>query len=121
MRSNSSTLPVSLEQVALLIKRMHPQQRQKLITMVPELMIDTLMHKESNDNVNQIVQDLKEELLEVVGEQPVSSDETFLGGFTLREYLELSEEERNNLWDQWSMMNINDLEEIKVHSDALPA
>ena len=121
MRSNSSTLPVSLEQVALLIKRMPPQQRQKLITMVPELMIDTLMHKESNDNVNQIVQDLKEELLEVVGEQPISSDETFLGGFTLGEYLELSEEERDELWDQWSVTDITELEEIKVHSDALPA
>ena len=121
MRPISSTLPVSLEQVALLIKRMPSEQRQKLIALVPELMIDAQLHKENLDDVNQIVEDLKVELLEVAGEQALLSDETFLGNFTLEEYLKLTEEERNNLWDQWSMMNINDLEEMKVHSDAIPA
>ncbi len=121
MRSNSFTLPISLEQVALLIKRMHPQQRQKLIAMVPELVNDALMQKEPNDDVSQIIQELKIELLEVVGEQPLLSKEPFLGDFTLEEYLMLSEGERNELWDQWCMMDIIELEEIKVHSDALPA
>ena len=111
MRSNSFTLPISLEQVALLIKRMHPQQRQKLIAMVPELVHDALMQKDPNDDVSQIIQELKTELLEVVGEQPLLSKETFLGDFTLEEYLMLSEGERNNLWDQWSMMDITELEE----------
>ncbi len=120
MKSNSLTLPINLEQIAILIKGMPPQQRKKLVAMVPELAIDALMQEESKDEVSQIIQELKEELIEIVGEKQLSK-ETFLGGFTLVEYLKLSEEERNNLWDQWSRLQITDLEEIKVHSDALPA
>ena len=57
--------------------------------MVPELVNDALMQKEPNDDVSQIIQELKIELLEVVGEQPSLSKETFLGDFTLEEYLML--------------------------------
>lgn len=37
MQTNIFTLPVSLEQIAALVKRMHPADRQQLLAMVPEL------------------------------------------------------------------------------------
>ncbi len=40
MRTNVFTLLVGLEQVAALIKRMHPQDRQQLLALVPELVTD---------------------------------------------------------------------------------
>ncbi len=82
--------------------------------MVPELAIDALMQEESKDEVSQIIQELKEELIEIVGEKQLSK-ETFLGDFTLEEFLMLSDSERNELWNQWSAMDIHEFEEIKVH------
>ena len=45
MQTNVFTLPVSLEQVAALIKRMHPEDRQQLLAMVPELATDAIKQK----------------------------------------------------------------------------
>ena len=45
MQANIFTLPVSLEQVAAVIKRMRPQDRQQLLAMVPELATDAIKQK----------------------------------------------------------------------------
>ena len=121
MQTNIFTLPVSLEQVAALIKRMHPEDRQQLLAMVPELATDAIRQKELLDEANQTVEQLKEELLAELGEEPLFSDEPFLDGLTFREYLELSEAERSELWDKWSEIALEDIEEVEVHPNALLA
>ena len=121
MQANIFTLPVSLEQVAAVIKRMRPQDRQQLLAMVPELATDAVKQKKLLDNAAQTVEQLKQELLAELDRQPLSSDEPFLGGFTLGQYLELSEAEREKLWDEWSEDALEDIEEVEVQPNALPA
>ena len=114
MQANIFTLPVSLEQVAAVIKRMRPQDRQQLLAMVPELTTDAIKQKKLLDDADQTVEHLKQELLTELDGQPLSSDEPFLDGFTLGQYLELSEAEREKLWDEWSEIALEDLEDLAI-------
>ena len=114
MQANIFTLPVSLEQVAAVIKRMRPQDRQQLLAMVPELVTDAIKQKKLLDDAAQAVEQLEQELLVELDRQPLSSSEPFLGGFTLGQYLELSEAEREKLWDEWSEDALEDIEEVEV-------
>lgn len=121
MKANVFTLPVSLEQIAALIKRLHPQDQQRLLAMVPELAAEAMKQKRLLDEAAQTVEQLKQDLFTELGGQPLSSDEPFLDGFTLEQYLELSEAERAKLWDEWSEVALEDIEEVEVRPDALPA
>lgn len=121
MPANIFGLPVSLEQVAAVIKRMRPQDRQQLLAMVPELATDAIQQKQLLDDAVQAVDQLKQELLVELDGQPLSLDEPFLEGFTLRQYLELSDAEREKLWDEWSDIELEDIEELEVRPDALLA
>ncbi len=121
MGANIFTLPVSLEQVAVLIKRMNPQDRQRLLAMVPELIIDAIEQEKLLKNADQTVEQLRQELLEELGGQLLSPDEPFLGGFTLGQYLELSEVERAKLWEEWGDIELEESTELEVRPDALPA
>ena len=118
MKANVFTLPVSLEQVAAVIKRMRPQDRQQLLAMVPELATDAI---QLIADAAQAVDQLKQELLVELDGQPLSLDEPFLEGFTLGQYLELSDAEREKLWDEWSDIELEDIEELEVRPDALLA
>ena len=121
MQTNIFTLPVSLEQVATLIKRMHPEDRQRLLAMVPELAAEAIKQEKLLDEANRTVAELKQKLLVELGGEPLSSDEPFLDGLTLGQYLELSETERAKLWDKWSEVALEDIEEVEVRPNALPA
>ena len=121
MQANIFTLPVSLEQVAAVIRRMRPQDRQQLLAMVPELATEAIKQKKVFDEAEQTVKQLKRELLTELDGQPLSPDEPFLEGFTLGQYFDLSEEERAKLWDEWRDIELEDIEEQEVRSDALPA
>ena len=89
--------------------------------MVPESATDAIKQKKLVDEADQAVEQLKEDLLTELGGEPLSSDEPFLDGFTLGQYLELSEAERAKLWDKWSEVALEDIEEVEVRPDALPA
>ena len=106
MGANVFVLPVSLEQVATLIKQMPPQDRQQLLTLVPELAADAIKRKQVLDNAHQTVEQLRQELLAALGGQPLSPDEPFLAGLTLGQYLNLPEAERAKLWDEWSAIEL---------------
>ncbi len=121
MQTNIFTLPVSLEQIAALIKRMHPEDRQRLLTMVPELAAEAIKQEKLIEEANRTVERLKAELLVELGGEPLSSDEPFLDGLTLRQYLELSEAERAKLWDEWSEAVLEDMDEVEVPANALSA
>lgn len=121
MQANIFTLPVSLEQVAAVIKRMRPQDWQQLLAMVPELAIDAIEQKQLLDDAAQAVNQLKQKLLVELEGQPLSLDEPFLEGFTLGQYLELSDAEREKLWNEWSEVALEEIEEVEVHPNALLA
>lgn len=121
MQTNIFTLPVSLEQIAALIKRMHPEDRQRLLTMVPELAAEAIKQEQLLDEANRTVEQLKAELLAELGGESLSSDEPFLDGLTLGQYLELSEAERAKLWDERSEAVLEDMDEVEVPANALPA
>lgn len=121
MQANIFTLPVSLEQVAAVIKRMRPQDRQQLLAMVPELATDAIEQKQLLDDAAQAVNQLKQELLVELQGQPLSLDEPFLEGFTLGQYLELSDAEREKLWNESNEVALEEIEEVEVHPNALLA
>ena len=121
MQTNIFTLPVSLEQIAALIKRMHPEDRQRLLTMVPELAAEAIKQEQLLDEANRTVEQLKAELLAELGGESLSSDEPFLDGLTLGQYLELSEAERAKLWNERSEAVLEDMDEVEVPANALPA
>ena len=118
MQTNLFTLPVSLEQVAAVIKRMHPEDRQRLLVMVPELAAEAIKQEKLLDEANRTVAELKAELLAELGGEPLSSDEPFLDGLTLGQYLELPEAVRAKLWDKWSEVALEDMEEVEVHPNS---
>ena len=89
--------------------------------MVPESATDAIKQKKLVDEADQAVEQLKEDLLTELGGEPLSSDEPFLDGFTLGQYLELSEAERAKLWDKWSEVALEDIEEVEARPNALPA
>ena len=119
MPANVFILSVSLEQVAAVIKRMRPQDRQQLLAMVPELATDAIQQKQLLDDAAQAVDQLKQELLVELDGQQLSLDEPFLEGFTLGQYLELSDAEREKLWDEWRDMEPDNIKELEVRPDAL--
>lgn len=121
METNVFTLPVSLEQVAAVIKRMHPEDRQRLLAMVPELAAEAIKQERLLDEANRTVAELKAELLAELGGEPLSSDEPFLNGLTLGQYFEFPEVERAKLWDEWSEVALEDMKEVEVHPNALSA
>ena len=121
MQTNLFTLPVSLEQVAAVIKRMHPEDQQRLLAMVPELAAEAIKQEKLLTEAHRTVAELKEELLAELGGEPLSSDEPFLDGLTLGQYLDLSEAERAKLWDEWGEVALEDMEEVEVRPNALSA
>ncbi len=121
MQANIFTLPVSLEQLAAVIKRMSPENRKQLLAMVPELVSDVIQQKQMLYDTMQTVDQLKQELLEELDGQLLSLDEPFIEGFTLGQYLELSDAEREKLWDRWGEVALDEIEEVEVHPNALLA
>ena len=110
-----------LEQIAALIKRMSPEDRRQLIKLVPELHQEAVPTKRTIEDARESVEQLRQELLDELGGQPLSPDEPFLGGLTLGQYLDLPEAERAKLWDEWSQLDLEELEELEVTPDAVPA
>ena len=100
---------------------MHPEDRQRLLTMVPELAAEAIKQEQLLDEANRTVEQLKAELLAELGGESLSSDEPFLDGLTLGQYLELSEAERAKLWDERSEAVLEDMDEVEVPANALPA
>ena len=122
-------LPVSIEQIAALIKRMSPDDRQRLFQLVPELRQEAMRPvlargegtKRTLDDARKTVQQLQQEVVPTLGELLLSPDEPFLEGLTLGEYLELPEAEQSKLWDKWGEISLEELEEVEVRPDAVPA
>ena len=115
-------LPVSVEQVAVVIKQMSRSDRERLLNLVPELhQMSPNTARRQGDQAVAVVERMREEVRRVLGGQLLSQSEPFLGELTLGQYLELPDDERGQLWDVWAEIETEELEELDVHPDAMPA
>jgi hypothetical protein len=117
MSDSILTLPVSVEQIAVVIKQMSPADQKRLLDLAPKLR-DVAIHQQSLDkNAEQIqtnIAHLRTEVLTAVGNQPLSPDDPFLGNLTLGQYLALPDEEKARLWEEWADIDLMELGEQEV-------
>ena len=117
------SLPVSVEQIAAVIKQMSTAERQRLFELVPEIPFQLLGGKpRTQEEIETSVQALRADVKQIMtGAQPLTADTPFLGGLTLGQYLDLSDTERARLWDPEAQSDWHDSDEREVGPDALPA
>ena len=139
MQSAIVSMPVTIEQVAVVVRSMSRKDRQRLLELVPELR-ETLGAQAAGFDaeplvapaaqqarVKQASQDqaflaqLREEIAVAYGGGFLSPDEPLLDDLTLGDYLDLSEAERAQLWEKWEQESDVSWEEVDVQADALPA
>lgn len=117
---------LSVEQVANIIRQMSPQEKEKLLRLVPDLQkVEPREEKPTPARWDEA--ELREYFLkrmeELGGEsRPMQDDDPFLGGLTVREYLELSDEEDKAMWDRLyaeAEKEIGEYEEFEVKPDAV--
>ena len=114
-------LPVSVEQVAVVIKQMSRSDRERLLNLVPELrQMSPTTSRRQGDQAVAVVERMREEVRRALGGQLLSLSEPFHGELTLGQYLELPDDERGQLWDVWAEIETEELEELDVHPDAMP-
>ena len=115
-------LPISIEQLAAVIRQMNAADRQRLLALAPELRQDALqLPPHTSDQERAAVERLRTEVLQTLQGQRLSPDELFLEGLTLGAYLALSDAERARLWAAWTELDLDHLEENDVRPDAAPA
>jgi hypothetical protein len=113
-------MPVSVEQITAAIQQMSVQERQRLLFLVPELRASAMQSLAPSVEQNPAwLEQLQTEVLAALGGQPLSPDEPFFGGLTVGEYLALTDKEQAALWDQWAGIDLMELEEQEVNSDAV--
>lgn len=114
-------LPVSVEQVALVIRQMGQRDRERLFELVPDLrqIVDHLPGRTA-ERAQTSVARLQAEVQMAV-KRPLLSDDPFLGDLTLGQYHSLADEDKARLWDKWAEVDLMDLEEQEVAADTLSA
>ncbi|MCP4353982.1 MAG: hypothetical protein GY795_51710 [Desulfobacterales bacterium] len=116
-------LPVSVEQIAAVIRQMTRDDRQRLISLVPDLR-QTAQHPPSRtpDQALTSVEHLRKKVMAALNNQPLQPDEPFLGNLTLSQYNALPDDEKSGLWDKWEAeTDLAEFEEKEVDSGALSA
>ena len=102
MAGSVLALPVSVEQVAAVIKQMNSADRRRLLDLVPELrQIAQQERSRTVEEAQATVEQVRMEVIQALGDQPLSPDELFLDDLTLEQYLDLPDEERARLWEEW--------------------
>lgn len=115
-------MPVSVEQIAVVVQRMSPEERRRLVELVPELR-EATTHAPSRtpDEIHAAVERVRAEVMQALGGKLLSPAEPFLGDLTLGQYMELPDEDRARLWDEWAEIDLEELEELNVQPDAVSA
>lgn len=122
MAGSVFALPVSVEQVAAVIKQMNTADRQRLLKLVPELRQAAMqVLPRTMVEVRDAVERIRAEVTQALDGQSLSPAEPFIGDLTLGQYLELPDEDRARLWEDWAGVDLEELEELDVRSDAVPA
>jgi hypothetical protein len=114
-------LPISIEQLAAVIRQMNAADRQRLLTLAPELLQDALqLPPHTPGSAQEAVERLRTEVLQALQSQRLSPDEPFVEGLTLGAYLALPDAERARLWAAWTEVDLDHLEEKDVRADTAP-
>ncbi|MCZ6678562.1 MAG: hypothetical protein O7E52_15100 [Candidatus Poribacteria bacterium] len=90
-------------------------------TKVPELRKNTMQTKRTIEDAHKSVEQLRIEVMQALGGKPLSPNTPFLDGLTLGEYLDLPDAEQAKLWEKWGNVDLEELEEVEVKPDAVPA
>jgi hypothetical protein len=115
-------LPISMEQLATVIRHMTPADRQRLLALVPELRQEALHPSPCvRDEARDAVERVRAEVLQALDGQLLSVNEPFLGELTLGQYLDLPDTERARLWNVWTDVSLEGIEERDVSPEAIPA
>ncbi|MCC7359254.1 MAG: hypothetical protein IT317_07250 [Anaerolineales bacterium] len=116
------SLPVSVEQIAAVIKQMSSDERQRLFELVPEIQYQLIGGRPpSTDSIDAHIDTLRGEVKRLLGETVITDDMPFLGGLTLRQYFDLPETERTQIWEAEAEADWNEASEREVDPDALIA
>jgi hypothetical protein len=108
-------LPISIEQLAAVIRQMNSADRQRLLALAPELRQDALqLPPHTSDPARAAVERIRAEVLQALQGQLLSPDEPFLEGLTLGAYLALPDAERARLWAVWTEVDLDHIEEKDV-------
>jgi hypothetical protein len=115
-------LPVSVEQIAAVIKQMNPADRQRLLSLVPELrQVAMQAPPRTLDEARGAAERVRAEVMQALGGQLLTPAEPFIGDFTLGQYLDLPDEDRTRLWDEWTQVDLEELKELDVQLDPVSA
>jgi hypothetical protein len=115
-------MPVSVEQIAVVVQRMSPEERRRLLELVPELRQETMRApSRTPSEIHAAVERVRAEVMQALSGQLLSPAEPFLGDLTLGQYMDLPDEDRARLWDEWAEIDLEELEELDVQPDAVSA
>jgi hypothetical protein len=115
-------MPVSVEQIAVVVQRMSPEERRRLVELVPELRQATIQApSRTPGEIHAAVERVRVEVMQTLSGQLLSPAELFLGDLTLGQYMDLPDEDRARLWDEWAEIDLEGLEELDVRPDAVLA
>jgi len=109
-----------VQQIAQQIMQLTPQEISQLVKLTPVLRqlapAQGVCYEVQGQDVREQV--LKE--LTGLGDdyRPMRDDDPFIGGLSVREYMALSDQERERLWTEQHRMEIDDFEERDVRPDA---
>jgi hypothetical protein len=119
MSSAIVPMPVTIEQVAAVIRNMTRKDRQRLLELVPEL--QEIAYAPAAVQGDASIEQLREEIAVALGTQPLAADDLFVEGLTVGEYLDLSDSERADIWNRWLPNETESWKEVDVHANALLA
>jgi hypothetical protein len=93
---------IPVERVACIIREMSAEEKGHLVYLVPELReVEPLKPPEQSLRPSEeFLARLRQEILEARGGVPPSDEDPFIGRLTVGEYLALSDEEQEKLWDE---------------------
>ncbi|MCB9078186.1 MAG: hypothetical protein H6631_11375 [Anaerolineaceae bacterium] len=113
-------LPVSVEQIAAVIKQMDEADQERLLDLVPSLrQIAAQPRVRTAEQTQANIARLQAEVLAALDNQPLSPDDPFLGDLTLGQYHALPDEKKAALWDEWADVDLMALEEQETNPNAL--
>jgi hypothetical protein len=93
-------LPVSVEQIAATVRQMGPADQKRLFDMVPELrQVAVQSFSRTLDEARASVERLRAEVARVQADEQFSPDELFLGDLTIKQYMDLPDDECARLWE----------------------
>lgn len=125
MQSAIVPMPVTIEQVAVVVRNMSRKDRQRLLELVPQLRetpgAPLVPLAVQATQAPAAVEQLRQEILAALDGRLLAADEPFLDSLALSDYLDLPDAERAHLWDKWTATASRSWEEVDVHPDALPA